>query len=113
MKIKQREVDGVVVLDVSGEMYGGPENMKLREIAKECIDAGKLKLLINFSKVKWVASTGLGILVSTKASYEKAGGVIKLCNLNERVLTLFQVTKINTTMSPYASEDEAIAAFAG
>ena len=113
MKIKQREQDGVVILDVSGEMYGGPENMKLREIAKECADAGKLKLVINFGKVKWVASTGLGILVSTKATYEKAGGVMKLCNLNERVLTLFQVTKINTTMEPYESEEAAIASFAG
>jgi len=113
MKIKKREVNGVVVFDVSGEMYGGPENMRLREMAKELLEEGKLKLLINFAKVKWVASTGLGILVSTKATYEKAGGVIKLCNLNERVLTLFQVTKINTTMEPYASEEEAIASFAG
>jgi len=111
MKIKQREVNGVVVLEVAGEMYGGPENMRLRELAKELADAGKLKLLINFSKVKWVASTGLGILVATKVSYEQAGGVLKLCDLNERVLTLFQVTKINTTMQPYATEEEALAAF--
>ena len=37
MKIKKREVNDVVVLDVSGEMYGGPENMKLREMAKELL----------------------------------------------------------------------------
>jgi anti-sigma B factor antagonist len=112
MKIKQREANGVVILDVSGEMYGGPENMKLRDVAKQLAEDGKLKLLINFAKVKWIASTGLGILVSAKVSFEGAGGALKLCSLNERVLTLFQVTKIATTMSLYPNEEEALAAFA-
>ena len=112
MKIKQREANDVVILDVSGEMYGGPDNLKLREVAKQLAEEGKLKLLINFAKVKWIASTELGILVSTKVTYEGAGGVIKLCSLNERVLTLFQVTKINTTMPLYGTENEALAAFA-
>ena len=111
MKIKQREVDGVAILEVSGEMYGGPENMKLLEMATELAEQKKLKLLINFGKVKWVASTGLGILITTKTRFEKAGGQLKLCNVNERVLTLFQVTKLNTAMDAYSSEAEALAAF--
>ncbi|NNE43984.1 MAG: anti-sigma factor antagonist, partial [Gemmatimonadetes bacterium] len=60
MKIKQKETGGIPVLEVSGEMYGGPENMKLLDLATELAEAGHKKLVINFSKVKWVASTGLG-----------------------------------------------------
>ena len=112
MKIKQKEAGDVVILEVSGEMYGGPENMALLKTAKELAEANRLKLLINFKKVKWVASTGLGILVSTKSSFEKSGGVIKLCALNERVLTLFQVTNINSMMDYYDTEEEALASFA-
>jgi len=111
MKIKQKETDGITVLEISGEMYGGPENMKLLETATELAEQGKLKLLVNFAKVKWVASTGLGILITTKTRYERAGGQLKLCNVNERVLTLFQVTKINSIMDTYPSEAEALAAF--
>lgn len=112
MKIKHKEADGIAVLEISGEMYGGPENMKLLETATEFAEQGKLKLLLNMAKVKWVASTGLGILITTKTRYERAGGQLKLCNVNERVLTLFQVTKINSIMDTYATEAEAMAAFA-
>ena len=111
MKIKKRENNGVAVLEVSGEMYGGPENMKLLEMATELAEQGHKKLIINFAKVKWVASTGLGILITTKTRFERDGGKLKLSNLNERVLTLFQVTKINTIMDTHATEEEAATSF--
>jgi anti-sigma B factor antagonist len=111
MKIKRKDTNGVAVLEVSGEMYGGPENMKLLEMATELAEQGHKKLIINFGKVKWVASTGLGILITTKTRFERDGGKLKLSNLNERVLTLFQVTKINTVMDTYASEEEAVTSF--
>jgi anti-sigma B factor antagonist len=111
MKIKQREQGDVVVLEVSGEMYGGPENMKLLETATELAKQGKKKLVLDLDKVKWIASTGLGILVTTKTRYEREDGKMKLARMNERVLTLFQVTKLATMMDTYGSVDEAIAAF--
>jgi anti-sigma B factor antagonist len=113
MKIKRKDVKDIVVLEVSGEMYGGPENMKLLEMVTELAEQGLKKLIINFAKVKWVASTGLGILITTKTRFERDGGKLKLTSLNERVLTLFQVTKISTIMDTYASEDEAVASFGG
>jgi len=111
MKIKRKDLNGVAVLEVSGEMYGGPENMRLLDMATELAEQGQKKLIINFGKVKWVASTGLGILITTKTRFERDGGKLKLSNLNERVLTLFQVTKINTIMDTYASDEEAAASF--
>ena len=112
MKIKQKESNGVAILEVSGQMHGGPENMRLLEMTKELTAQNHKKLLINLAKVKWVASNGLGILMTTKTHFEREGGTLKLCSLNDRVLTLFQVTKINTIMDVYPSEAEALAAFA-
>ena len=63
MKIKMKEVDGITVLNPSGEMYGGPENMKLVDTVMELADEGVLDLVINLAKVKWISSTGLGIMV--------------------------------------------------
>jgi len=82
MKIKQRQTDGVTILDISGEMYGGPDNMKLVEVVSELASEKKLDLVINLSKVKWISSTGLGILVSARSRFAKEGGKIKLCQLN-------------------------------
>lgn len=109
MKIKQKEVDGITVLELSGEMYGGPDNVKLVDTISELISDKKLDLVINLAKVKWISSTGLGILVSARSRYAKEGGVIKLCNPNDRVLGILQVTRLNLIFDVYGSESEAIA----
>jgi anti-sigma B factor antagonist len=108
MKIKKREVDGIAVLDLSGEMYGGPDNMQLVDIVSELAKDKKLDLIINLSKVKWISSTGLGILVSARSRFAKEGGVVKLCHPNERVLGILQVTRLNLIFDVYPSEKEAI-----
>ena len=111
MKIKSREVNGVTVLDVSGEMYGGPENMELVNVVTELAKEKKLDLLINLSKVKWIASTGLGLLVSARSRFSKEGGVMKLCHPNDRVLGILQVTRLNLIFDVYPNEKEALESF--
>lgn len=111
MKIKSREVDGITVFDVSGEMYGGPENMEIVSAVTELAQQKKLDLLINLAKVKWISSTGLGILVSARSRYTKEGGVVKLCNPNGRVLDILTVTRLNMIFDVFTNETEAIASF--
>jgi anti-sigma B factor antagonist len=111
MKIASREVDGITVLDISGEMYGGAENMELVNMVTELAKQKKLELLINLSKVKWISSTGLGILVSARSRFSKEGGVIKLCHPNDRVLGILQVTRLDMIFDVFANEAEAIANF--
>jgi anti-sigma B factor antagonist len=111
MKIKTREVNGITILDVSGEMYGGPENMELINVATELAKEKKLDLLINLSKVKWISSTGLGILVSARSRFAKEGGVIKLCHPNDRVLGILSVTRLNMIFDVYPNEAEALGSF--
>ncbi|MBU8921201.1 MAG: STAS domain-containing protein [Bacteroidales bacterium] len=108
MKIKKKEIDGIAVLELSGEMYGGPDNMKLVEVVSELVEEKKLDLVINLSKVKWISSTGLGILVSARSRYAKEGGVIKLCQPNDRVLGILQVTRLNLIFDVFNSVKEAI-----
>jgi anti-sigma B factor antagonist len=108
MKIKQRETDGITVLDLSGEMYGGPDNIKLVDVVTGLANEKKLDLIINLAKVKWISSTGLGIMVSARSRFAKEGGVIKLCNPNDRVLGILQVTRLNLIFDVYNSEKEAV-----
>ncbi len=108
MKIKKKEVDGITVLELSGEMYGGPENMKLVDVVSELVEEKKLDLVINLSKVKWISSTGLGILVSARSRFAKEGGVVKLCQPNDRVLGILQVTRLNLIFDVFESEKEAV-----
>ncbi len=108
MKIKRKEVDGITVMELSGEMYGGPDNMKLVDAVSDLVTEKRLDLVINLGKVKWISSTGLGILVSARSRFAKEGGVIKLCEPNDRVLGILQVTRLNLIFDVYPTEQEAI-----
>jgi anti-sigma B factor antagonist len=108
MKIKKKEVDGITVLELSGEMYGGPENMKLVDEVLELAEKGTLDLVINLSRVKWISSTGLGIMVSARSKFAKMGGVIKLAHPNDRVLGILQVTRLNLIFDVFDNEKEAV-----
>jgi anti-sigma B factor antagonist len=111
MKIKTRDVKGITVLDISGEMYGGPENMELVNVVSELAKEKKLDLLINLSSVKWISSTGLGFLVSAISRFAKEGGTLKLCHPNDRVLGILQVTRLNMIFDVFPNEEEALRSF--
>lgn len=111
MKIKVKEKAGVTILKLSGEMHGGQENLELVDIVKDLASRDKLDIVINLSKVKWISSTGLGILVSARSSLAKEGGIVKICEPNDRILGILQVTRLNVIFDVYDSEDEAIASF--
>ncbi len=111
MKINQREIEGITVLDIAGEMYGGPENMKLLDLVTELAKENKHDLLINLSKVRWISSTGLGMLVSARSRFAKEGGIVKICNPNGRVLEILNVTRLNLIFDVFPSEAEALGSF--
>ena len=59
MKIRQREIDDVVILDVNGKIMGGPDSEVFQETIKSLIDSGKRKVLVNLENVNWINSTAL------------------------------------------------------
>ena len=111
MKIKVKEKAAITILKPAGEMHGGQENLELADIVKDLASKDKLDIVINLSKVKWISSTGLGILVSARSSLAKEGGIVKICEPNDRILGILQVTRLNVIFDVYDSEDEAIASF--
>jgi anti-anti-sigma factor len=61
--------------------------------------------------VKWISSTGLGILVSARSRFAKEGGVMKLSNPNSRVLDILTVTRLNMIFDVFTNEAEGLASF--
>ncbi len=111
MKIKRREEDDVVILEVSGKVMGGPDAEKFKGVITELIDGGVTKLLIDLSSVPWMNSSGVGILISAYTSMKNAGAQVKFLNINERVKAILMVTKLLTVFESYYSREDALASF--
>jgi anti-sigma B factor antagonist len=112
MKISTRERDGITFVDLSGKLEGGEDNLYLLEVVSGLGKTHKLDVVVNFSHVPWISSTGLGILVRARARLAEHGGIMRLCNLNERSLNLLVITKVKLIFEVFDTEAAAIAAVA-
>ena len=111
MKIKERERDGVVILEVSGKIMGGPDAEKFQSTLKSLIHEGHARVLVDLGSVTWINSTGLGILISGYTTLKRNDGEMKLINVSDRIDSIFMVTKLYSVFDSYKTEDEAIASF--
>jgi anti-sigma B factor antagonist len=110
LEIQSREREGVKILDLSGKLTVGGSS-DLREKVSAETAAGSLQQLLNLKDVEYIDSTGLGTMVICHMAVQKAGGTLKLVNLNRRNLELVLLTKLSTVFHIYNEEQEAINSF--
>ncbi len=108
--VLERIVDGVIILSVEKELKGEGE-AALRERLDALVRQGHLQILINLRDVPHVDSTELGRIIRSHISVRQAGGRVRLCNLTDRVMTLMKMTRLDTVLDIYGTEEDALAAF--
>lgn len=111
MAVKEKMQADVAVLQLSGKLMGGEETKEVHEKVKSLLADGIKKIVIDLSKVKWLNSSGLGILISCLTSVTNAKGQLKIAGATEKVNSLLMITKLITVFSAYESVDRAIATF--
>jgi anti-sigma B factor antagonist len=109
--IREKDVDGGVVLSVGVALKGTGE-ISLKERIDELVNEGRLQILIDMRDVPYVDSSELGRLIRAHLSVRKAGGRVRLCNVPDRVLSLLKITRLDTVLDIYSTEEAALAAFA-
>lgn len=111
LRMTDREVSGVDVIDIEGRIVLGEESNAFREKVKSLLAAGKKKIVLNLAQVTYIDSAGLGTLVATFHSARSQGATLKLTNLGSKFKEVLQVTKLMTVFDTYDSESAAIQSF--
>jgi anti-sigma B factor antagonist len=101
----------------------GPGILCLRgPLVKENVDSfqnavrrehGAETMILDFSEVPYMDSSGLGSLVNAYCSTQKAGRQVAITGVNERVYKLLQITRLDKRFLIFSTIDEAVAAFGG
>ena len=112
MKATIRQVDSVIVVDVSGRITLGEGCAQLRELIRDQLTKGNKRVLINLADVTYIDSSGIGELVSAYTAVSNQGGQLKLLNLTKKVHDLLQITKLYTVFDIHDDEAKAISSFA-
>ena len=73
-----RQVDSIVILDISGRIVLGEETAALRSLLNDLLSKGHNKIIFNLGEVEYIDTAGLGFLISGLGSVRKLGGELKL-----------------------------------
>jgi anti-sigma B factor antagonist len=111
MKIKTNEKYGALVIELKGNVMGGPEAQEFHNLLKESLGKGKKNIVVDLASVKFMNSSGLGMLISGFTSVKNAGGALKLANATEKINSLLVITKLITIFDHYESVEEAVNSF--
>src|SRR5215813_8185663 len=111
MDIKERVVDGVSILDLSGKIVLGEGDMQIKERIRDLLADGQKRILLNLAEITYIDSAGLGALISCYTTSRREGGSLKLVNLTKRIQDLLAITKLITVFDTYEDERQAIASF--
>jgi len=106
--VREKQVEGVWILRLERNLKGVGE-AALKERIDGLVRAGQIDIVIDLESMPHIDSTELGRLIRAHISVRNAGGRVKLCNLAPRVVTLMKMTKLDTVLDIYHTEEEALA----
>jgi anti-sigma B factor antagonist len=88
------------VLEVGGEVdvYTAP---RLREKLVELVEQGARHVVVDLSRVEFLDSTGLGVLVGALKRLRAVNGTFGLVCAHERLLKIFRITALDRVFQLY------------
>jgi anti-sigma B factor antagonist len=98
----------IAVLEPRVSLIGGEETDDLKAKAKDLIEQGNKKLVLDLGGISYINSSGLGSLVGIHSMYQKVGGQIKLCNVTKGVENVFVITKLTSVFDVEEDRNKAI-----
>ncbi len=111
MKTKVNERYEAVVIDLKGNVMGGEDTKEFNDLLHKLIDEGKKNIVVDLSDVKFMNSSGLGMMIGGLTTMKKAGGNLKLARVTEKIESLLIITKLITIFEFYENVDDAIKSF--
>ena len=110
MKVKERIIEGIAVLGISGKMMGGPEQATLHDKVRDLVSDNIHWVVMDLGKVEWLNSSGLGLLMGCLATCRGAGGDMVVSRADREVNSIFMLTQVIKVFETYETTEEAIEA---
>jgi anti-sigma B factor antagonist len=109
--INERNVEGILILDLQGRLVAGEAAGTLRERSHQAASSESRNVILNMKGVDYIDSSGLGTLVAAHSSLSKADGGMALMNLSKRSAELLILTKLATVFRIFDDEKSAVDSF--
>jgi len=104
-----RNKDNVVIIDMKGEVNAFAES-GMNAALQVAEGYNPPVIVLNFTEVNYINSTGIALIVSILAQARKAHRKLVVFGLSEHYVTIFQITRLSDFMAVYSDEASTLAA---
>jgi anti-sigma B factor antagonist len=99
-------INNVLVLRLSGDLIGETSGAAIMEKAVEAISDNIKKCVVDISSLRYINSSGIGVLITLLTKFRNKGGELYLMKPSESVQKLLVITKLNAIFNIVQSETE-------
>ena len=110
MQIAVKTANEVKVLAFEGSLDTQTSSDAQTQL-NQLIEGGDKKILVNFEKLHYISSAGLRILLAAAKQLKTADGELRICDLNEVVKEVFDISGFSTIFKIFENETEALDSF--
>jgi anti-sigma B factor antagonist len=110
MEINEQKTDQCVIIGITGRLDTTNYSI-LEKKLMELIDSHHDKILVECSKMDYVSSSGLRILLMALKKITLAKGKFVLCGLQENIREIFEISGFTNIFEIYNTRDEALKVF--
>jgi anti-anti-sigma factor len=103
-----RYANGFAILDLGGEIDSFAEQA-LKAAYSQATQANPEAVLLNFSQVDYINSTGIALIVGLLAQAREANRRLLTFGLSKHYVEIFQITRLSDYMPIYPDEASALA----
>ena len=112
MSIKVHEKDGIIIFDLAGEIRLSDNfTPALHRQVSEQLNEGKVNILLNFAKVDFIDSYGIGDIVASYLAVKEKKGRLKLAGLSPKIWLIFHYSGLTRILEIFDSEEKALQSF--
>ena len=94
MALAARKQDGIAVVDLQGPRLDAANADSFKNDLKELIDSGQMRIVLDFEKIQFMDSSGLGAIVGC-LKYMGAEGTIEIARPSDTIMKILKLTRMN------------------
>lgn len=95
MKFNYKTEEDMMVITFDGDLIGEENGPEIIEAVNDQINNGLKLCVVNISKVRYINSSGIGVLITILTKFRNKDGEVVLINPSDHVKKLLVITKLN------------------
>lgn len=111
MRLNERQIGDVTVLDVHGRIAVQEGADIFRRAIERLVEDDRLKILVNLRETPYIDSTALGEMIRAYTTLTRKGGALKMLSPTRPVHDLLAITNLAEVFKAFDDESAAIASF--